>query len=403
MQGRWINASKSKTAVVFVHGVLSKQETSWRARSGAYWPELLSKTPAVSEVGVYVFTYRTGFFSRSYRLGDVVDALKEHMRLDGVFKCSSIIFVAHSMGGIVVRKLITESSNDFVDQHISVGLFLVASPSLGSEYANFLRPLAELVGHKQADALRFSQENSWLMDLDKEFKNLQASGRMKLSGKELMEDKFILGNILNKQVVEPFSAGRYFGESYKVPDSDHFTIAAPEDADAVQHRQLIQFIEDLLHDQSKPLQLYLVPGYSTLSSRIVSLLSQTAAGQSATFIEEDPVRLEYGLQRLFTDTKRHLFLIELLDRLVAHEIVSLIINARSYGRMLTRKPIFVFLAEEAQSKLWCELLPPQKAGAIRRYMHVDPNKLVDAVSGKELIAKVEKEWATRPQSSANLL
>ncbi len=115
MRGRWIKTPRNGTAVVFVHGILSKEETSWRARSGAYWPEILSEAPTLNDLSVYVFTYRTGFFSGSFRLGDVVDALKEHMRLDGIFNCNTVVFVAHSMGGI-------DHNSDAMGMHVQTAL-----------------------------------------------------------------------------------------------------------------------------------------------------------------------------------------------------------------------------------------------------------------------------------------
>jgi alpha-beta hydrolase superfamily lysophospholipase len=106
-------------------------------------------------------------------LGDIVDALKEHMRLDGVLASDRLIFVCHSMGGIVVRKYIVERQAELIEAGKEIDLFLVASPSLGSTYADWLSPLAQLFGHAQADALRFVRDNNWLMDLDKEFVNLK--------------------------------------------------------------------------------------------------------------------------------------------------------------------------------------------------------------------------------------
>ena len=95
------------------------------------------------------------------------------------------------MGGIVVRKFLVERVQDLLDRKIEVGLYLVASPSLGSNYANWLEPIAKFAGHAQAQALRFSQDNQWLNDLDKTFQNLKESGRLLLHGKELVEDKFV--------------------------------------------------------------------------------------------------------------------------------------------------------------------------------------------------------------------
>ncbi|MGI0016493.1 MAG: esterase/lipase family protein [Nitrososphaera sp.] len=207
MLGEWIRKPKNGISVVFVHGILSSGETCWRHDNGAYWPHLLRDEPELEALGIYVYTYQTGIFSGTYNLKDVVDDLKERLlTMDKVVDNHRIVFVCHSMGGIVVRKFLVERVNDLLDRNIEVGLFLVASPSMGSSYANWLKPIAELMGHSQADALRFSQNNTWLNGLDKEFQNLKESDRLKMHGKELIEDKFvILPRFWRKQVVEPFA------------------------------------------------------------------------------------------------------------------------------------------------------------------------------------------------------
>lgn len=246
MKGEWLRRSEDGTAVIFLHGVLSSSDTCWKNANGTDWPSLLAREASTKDIGIYLFSYRTNLFSGTYRLGDAVDALKEHMRLDNVFDCRRLIFVAHSMGGLITRKLLVEQVTEFRDRKIAIGIFLVASPSLGSNYANLLAPLARLLGHTQADALRFSHNNAWLMDLDKEFTNLKEAGTLRLFGKELVEDVFItFKGLFRTQVVEPFSGARYFGEPFKVPGSDHFSIAKPDSRQAIQHRLLMRFIDGI--------------------------------------------------------------------------------------------------------------------------------------------------------------
>jgi hypothetical protein len=252
MKGEWLRRPASARGVVFVHGMLSRHDTSWRHDNGTYWPELLAAEPNLDAIGIYVFTYQTNFFSGTYRLGNVVDALKEHLRLDGVLDLRDIVFVCHSMGGIVVRKYVVERAQDLIERNITIGLFLIASPSLGSQYANWLAALAQLVDHSQADALRFGQHNAWLRDLDKEFQNLKEGGRLRIRGKELVEDKFIaLRGFWRQPVVEEFSAARYFGESYKVPGSDHLSIARPPDRETIQHRLLREIVASGPHHEAR--------------------------------------------------------------------------------------------------------------------------------------------------------
>ena len=251
MQGKWIRPPQTGVSIVFVHGILSSGETCWKHKNGTYWPSLLADEEKFKAYGVYVYTYETGIFSGTYDLNNVVDDLKERIfTLDKVAESHRIVFVCHSMGGIVVRKFLVERVLNLIDKNIEIGLFLVASPSVGASYANWLTPIAKFMGHSQADALRFSQSNSWLNGLDKEFQNLKESGRLRLCGKELIEDKFVvLSKFWRKQVVEPFAGARYFGEHFKVPGSDHFTIAKPENAESVQHRLLLAFLEKMANPE----------------------------------------------------------------------------------------------------------------------------------------------------------
>ncbi len=207
---------------------------------------MLSEEAELAPLGIYVYTYQTGKLSGNYSISDIVDDLKESLfNIDKLFVTQKqLIFVCHSMGGIVVRKFLTERILDLKKKDITVGLFLVASPSVGSDYANYARLVINLVGNAQAKALGFSQENNWLNDLDKEFKNLKESGELNIFGKELVEDKAIIfKKFLRKQIVEPFSAARYFGDPYKVPGSDHASIAKPVNSGARQHELLLEFIK----------------------------------------------------------------------------------------------------------------------------------------------------------------
>jgi pimeloyl-ACP methyl ester carboxylesterase len=237
--------STPSMAVVFIHGILSDSDKCWLHSSGAYWPDLLAGHQPLDKVGIYDFTHQTGIFSGSYSLGDVVDALKESLSLDNVTASNRIIFVAHSMGGIIARRYIVQRLDELVERGTEIGLFLIASPSLGSSYANWLGPLARSMGHAQGAALQFCQENTWLNDLNTDFRNMLARGKLVIHGKELIEDNFVVLKRLRffKQIVQPFSGATYFGEAFKVPGTDHFSIAKLENNTAIQNRMLCQFIE----------------------------------------------------------------------------------------------------------------------------------------------------------------
>ena len=241
---RCIQPSTNGTAVVFVHGVLSDGDVCWESET-AYWPDLLKAAPAHAGTGIYVFSYKTSITSGNYSISDAVDALAEELRIEKLLDASQLTFVCHSMGGLVVRQFLVTRQLTLVQRGIRIGLFLVASPSLGSEYANLLSAVVAVMGHSQGEALRFADDNIWLNDLDKNFKRLLDAGQPPVVGKELIEDVFVVKAAwLKSAVVRPFSGARYFGDPAKIADSTHTSIAKPESAEAVQHKLLLQFLDD---------------------------------------------------------------------------------------------------------------------------------------------------------------
>jgi Putative serine esterase (DUF676) len=258
MGGRWIREPNNDVSVVFVHG-FNSSEKCWKSRkTGTIWPTLLVEEEKISLAGIYLFSYQTGLLSGSYNLGDIIDSLKELLRLDRVISSKTIIFVCHSMGGIIARQFVVINESNIFDGEANrrIGFFLLASPSLGSEYANRVEILSKMLGNTQVDALKFSQTNSWLIDLDKNFLSLKERRNSQIYGKELIEDKSTLfGGFFGKPIVQRYSAAKYFGDPFKVPKSNHSTIAAPNGKDAIQHRLLCQFVEELSEkDDANPME-----------------------------------------------------------------------------------------------------------------------------------------------------
>ncbi|NVK20609.1 MAG: alpha/beta fold hydrolase [Methylocystaceae bacterium] len=260
MPSGWYRKGDGRTTVVFVHGINSSAD-GFRS-SSAFWPDLLAKDEDLDGLGIYSFEYRSGITASKYSLGDAVDLLAHALKFDDLLSCQRLIFVCHSMGGNLVRRLLISRVTEFSRRQIEIGLFLIASPSIGSHYAN----LIGLVSGKynlQLDSLKFSQDNTWLIDLDKDFRSLIASPPFKIFGKELIEDLPIKpGRFLPKLQVVPYhSAARYFGEPIKIPGSDHSSISKPDSRDADQHKILIQFIKE----NSTPLK-----GNSTAQHRTIA-------------------------------------------------------------------------------------------------------------------------------------
>lgn len=297
MEPTWLRKPENATTIVFVHGLFSSSETAWLDQGGAYWPRLVCEDNQLKRYGIYLFSYRADVHAGTFSLENAVDAMRERFRLDEVTRkinsgCG-LIFVCHSMGGILARRYIVSQQLPLVDSEIPVGLFLIASPSLGSEYANFVSAIAPFY-NAQIDILRFSQENQWLNALDKDFLNIKEGTRLQVFGKELIEDNFV-GSARywrKSQIVQPMSGARYFGEPIKIEHSDHFTIAKPSSEKSIQHRLLVDFLKTTVRN-TRPLE----PEDANLSSDSFNpilidwsdLLGSTSADQPSKVSLQDKV------------------------------------------------------------------------------------------------------------------
>jgi hypothetical protein len=167
----------------------------------------------------------------------------------------SIVFLCHSLGGVVVRYMLESRSESFVGKNI--GLALVASPSYGSELAGRLKLIAEF--YKNALGLQL-QWGSWsLEDLDSRFRRLIVEKRIPhLSGAEACENHFVIHRKFwpdKRVVVTKESAGRYFGPAVMLRDTDHFTCVKPEGSKHPGYEFLQDFCAGFEHEIVSPAEV----------------------------------------------------------------------------------------------------------------------------------------------------
>jgi pimeloyl-ACP methyl ester carboxylesterase len=92
---------------VFVHGVFGDRLNTWTNNdTRTSLPELLASDPAYRGFDVYLAGYRSPLIKEALKIEDVADQVRSDMIDDSVFHRRSIIFVAHSMGGLVAKRII---------------------------------------------------------------------------------------------------------------------------------------------------------------------------------------------------------------------------------------------------------------------------------------------------------
>jgi hypothetical protein len=154
--------SRSKDRVlVFVHGIYGSTSGTWKAPNGDYWPDMVGKDPLFSNSDVYVAGYPTPYTGNKNDINTIAAALDRLLQKDGVFSThQQVIFVCHSLGGLVVKELILAHST--YASHIPFILFY-ATPHAGSFLAEFA---AVFEGDPLLKAMSNSGDNAYLLDLE---------------------------------------------------------------------------------------------------------------------------------------------------------------------------------------------------------------------------------------------
>lgn len=236
----------ASTAVIFVHGFFSNAEKCWRHADGTFWPDLLAADTRLPDVSVFLAGYYTAIDSGSYGVQDCareVMAALERTGKDGTpapITYTKIIFVCHSLGGIVTRQLLDANRDAFKGK--TVGLCLFASPSIGSDYADALGFVASIFNNRTATQLQTF--GVFLEDLDDRFARLlDKNNDFKILGAEAIEHKsaFLAWLPWFRPIVEKKSAARYFGMRQTLPDTNHGSIVKPQSLDSPGHQFLVDY------------------------------------------------------------------------------------------------------------------------------------------------------------------
>jgi pimeloyl-ACP methyl ester carboxylesterase len=97
--------------IVFVHGLHGSRE-SWRAPNGAYWPEMVRTDPRFAFSDVEVVDYPTPASNGKMTSVQLAEILWERLQQDHVWEHREVVFVAHSLGGILVEEMVLRHPAD---------------------------------------------------------------------------------------------------------------------------------------------------------------------------------------------------------------------------------------------------------------------------------------------------
>jgi pimeloyl-ACP methyl ester carboxylesterase len=148
--------------IVFVHGLHGSRE-SWRAANGAYWPDLVRTDPRFAYSDVDVAEYPTPASNGKMSSVQLADILWTRLNQDHVWEHREVVFLAHSLGGILVEEMLLRHPKEAARVKFIVSY---GTPHEGSSLARIASiydkdPLLNDLSDASDNAFLTQLENDW--------------------------------------------------------------------------------------------------------------------------------------------------------------------------------------------------------------------------------------------------
>ncbi|XP_067097655.1 protein SERAC1 isoform X2 [Osmerus mordax] len=256
-----------KADVLFVHGLLGAAFKTWRQKDcdvteeekafkedyTECWPKswLAEDCPNLRVLSVEYDSHLSDWRSKcpaenqrkslAYRSRELLKKLKSA----GVGE-RPVVWVAHSMGGLLVKKMLLDAANDPDLQDLmknTKGIMFYSVPHHGTFMAEYSVNVRYLL-FPSVEVKELCRDSPALRDLNENFLDIAKDRDIKvLSFAETLPTT--IGPMIKIQVVPPQSADLGIGDLIQV-DVDHLNICKPEKKDSFLYKRSLQFIQDAL-------------------------------------------------------------------------------------------------------------------------------------------------------------
>uniref|UniRef100_UPI00398EFC60 protein SERAC1 isoform X2 n=1 Tax=Pristiophorus japonicus TaxID=55135 RepID=UPI00398EFC60 len=258
-----------KADVLFVHGLLGAAFKTWRqkdrndveekdANYTECWPKtwLAADCPSLRILSVEYDTHLSDWRSKcpvenerkslAYRGRELLIKLKAAGVGD-----RPVVWVAHSMGGLLVKKMLLDASEDPEMRSVvqnTQGIVFYSVPHYGSRLAEYSIS-ARFLLFPSVEVKELSKDSPALRELNNDFTELVREQEVNiLSFGEMLPTN--IGSMIKLHVVPPNSADLGIGDFIPL-DVNHLNICKPKSRDSFLYQQSLKFIKDALAQECK--------------------------------------------------------------------------------------------------------------------------------------------------------
>ena len=226
----------SRKLIVFVHGFTGDASQTWtNQESNVSWKDLIEHDERLHEFTAIAAGYDSPWRGASSTIEEIALRLHEDLQDKGVFDdYEEIYFIAHSMGGLVAKRVLVKLSDTPQSEKLSKvkAVLYIATPAQGVEKA----ALAYLVsGNPQLRDMESSAANSYLQMLENQWEELIGKRGANGSPKSYCahEKKPTRLGLASMVIVDRMSAQTYCdNRPMRAIDEDHVNIVKPFDANS---------------------------------------------------------------------------------------------------------------------------------------------------------------------------
>jgi pimeloyl-ACP methyl ester carboxylesterase len=227
----WVREPTDHTdkLLVFVHGIGSDSKSAWTSdRTGAYWPQLLANDQDLSSFAVLTASYRSPYIRHAASIEQAAEMLGTRLRDKGIYTSfSHVVFIAHSMGGLIVRRMLVNLVNigdEPAVKRVAV-VFFFGTPTSGAPLADLAKWVS---ANPQTSNLSASDLNAFVQALDTDWENLLRRRVQRTDGRPRIFCGYELQSTRFGQIVPAVYAKTWCDEAAHPFERDHFNLVKPD-------------------------------------------------------------------------------------------------------------------------------------------------------------------------------
>lgn len=222
--GGYVCQRGSSRVIVFVNGIFGDAISTWKNSNGQYWPELVALDPAFGGADVYVHSFQSPNISTAQQIDELAGRFEDVLLAEKLLDYKEIVFVVHSMGGLVTRAMMVKQRLPSVKVPL---IYFYATPTAGANIAGIG---AVLSNNPQLKDMLPIGDGGYVKVLREQWLKTSDTKELNYPATIASYCAYELKNVWGVRIVEELSATYLCNRETRAVVADHIAIVKPGSA-----------------------------------------------------------------------------------------------------------------------------------------------------------------------------